>query len=73
MNVWEVVVPGNPIVAKNADGVEGRMQESTERLKVPGGWLYRLATNASVGDVPLTALAVCFVPDETRIHTMDTT
>jgi len=61
--VWEVVVAGQPMRGVNVDGVEGKMVESTERLKVPGGWLYRLTTNASVGDVPLTALAVCFVPE----------
>ena len=36
--------------------------ESTERLRVPGGWLYRIKTWGG-DDCACDGLAICFAPD----------
>jgi hypothetical protein len=42
-----------------------REGEQTERIRVPGGWIYRLES-WDEGDPPTRAVALCFVPGGER-------
>ena len=55
---WEVVDIDNDIVALGIND-----QSKTERLPVPGGWLYKVTETFGRNHT----IALCFVPDASKV------
>jgi hypothetical protein len=54
------------LVTERRDSSGLSVVDRTERLEVPGGWLYRTVINIQVRNF----VSVVFVPDPTYIHTV---